>query len=258
MNKEQRFVEDVGIFFEQRGVPRMAGRVLGWLLICDPPHQSVDELAEALLASKGSISTTTRLLIRLGMVVRTSLPGQRKDYFVIRSDCWDWAMREALAKVSEFRALAEEGLVLQMQRANVGVRCDTDVFIDVPDQEAVAALMEKAAASRASLGSLTRRAFAELAKLSESFNFNVTTDFGQIEQVIQDQINLNRAKTRVAADLSGEGIEDIKKEEAMEQVLAEQALREFEVDMGLVTPETAEIDEAPKELGRAKAKETEG
>jgi DNA-binding transcriptional regulator GbsR (MarR family) len=112
MNKEQRFVEDVGLFFEQRGVPRMAGRVLGWLLICDPPHQSADELAEALLASKGSISTTTRLLIRLGMVVRTSLPGQRKDYFVIRPECWDWAMREALAKVSEFRALAEEGLEL--------------------------------------------------------------------------------------------------------------------------------------------------
>jgi DNA-binding transcriptional regulator GbsR (MarR family) len=112
VNKEQHFVEEVGLFFEQRGVPRMAGRVLGWLLICDPPHQSADELAEALMASKGSISTTTRLLIRLGMVVRTSLPGQRRDYFVIRPDCWDWAMQEALSKVTEFRSLAEQGLEL--------------------------------------------------------------------------------------------------------------------------------------------------
>ena len=102
------------------------------------------------------------------------------------------------------------------------------------------------------------RAEAELAKLSESFNFDVTTDFGQIEQVIQDRINLNRAKVRVASDLSGEGIAEIAAEEAMERVMAEEALKEFEIDMGLVTPETADIDEIEKELGRDTAKETEG
>ena len=102
------------------------------------------------------------------------------------------------------------------------------------------------------------RAEAELAKLSQSFDFDVTTDFGQIEQVIQDKIDLNRGKVRVAADLSSEGIAEIEAEEAMEEALAEQALKEFEIDMGLVTPETAEIDEMPKELGRDKATETEG
>ena len=100
------------------------------------------------------------------------------------------------------------------------------------------------------------RAEAEMAKLSESFNFDVTTDFGQIEQVIQDKINLNRAKSRVASDMSGEGIEDIKREQAMEQAMAEQALAEFEIDMGLVTPETAEIEGTGKQLGEATEEET--
>lgn len=100
------------------------------------------------------------------------------------------------------------------------------------------------------------RAEAELAKLSQSFNFDVTTDFGQIEQVIQDKIGLNRAKVRVAADLSGEGIEDIKKEQAMEQVLGDQALREFEAQMGMITPETAKVSEVAKELGPQKTKQT--
>ena len=54
------------------------------------------------------------------------------------------------------------------------------------------------------------RAEAELAKLAHTFNFDVTTDFGQIEDVIQDKIGLNRAKVRVAADLSGEGLDTIK------------------------------------------------
>jgi len=78
------------------------------------------------------------------------------------------------------------------------------------------------------------RAEAEMAKLAKDFNFDITTDFGQAEQVIQDQINLNRARSRVAVDLSGEGLEDIRREEAMERNLAEQALRDFEA--GLAAP----------------------
>jgi phage shock protein A len=93
------------------------------------------------------------------------------------------------------------------------------------------------------------RAEAELAKLAQSFNFDVTTDFGQIEDVIQDKIGLNRAKVRVAADLSGEGLEDIKKEEAVQKAMADTALREFEVEMGMVTPETAGVKADDKELG---------
>ena len=96
------------------------------------------------------------------------------------------------------------------------------------------------------------RAEAEMAKLAKDFNFDVTTDFGQAEQIIQDQIGLNRAKARVAADLSNEGISDIKREQEMEKALAEQALRDFETQAGMVTPETAKVAEAAKELGPSK------
>ena len=100
------------------------------------------------------------------------------------------------------------------------------------------------------------RAEAELAQLAESFDFNVTTDFGQIEEVIQDKIGLNRAKARVAADLSEEGIADIEREEAMEAAMADDALRAFEIDMGLITPETAGVEESEKQIGPA-TKQTE-
>jgi hypothetical protein len=102
------------------------------------------------------------------------------------------------------------------------------------------------------------RAEAELAKLATSFNFDITTDFGQIEDVIQDKIGLNRAKVRVAADLSGEGLDSIKREEGVEKALADQALREFEIQMGMVTPETAGVKADDKELGTERAKQTQG
>ena len=84
------------------------------------------------------------------------------------------------------------------------------------------------------------RAEAEMAKLADDFHFDVTTDFGQIEQVINDKISLNRAKVRVAADLSSDGLADIQHEQAMEKSMGDQALKEFEVQMGMVTPETSQ------------------
>ena len=82
----------------------------------------------------------------------------------------------------------------------------------------------------------TSRAEAEMAKLAQELNIDVTSDFGQIEQVVQDKIGANRAKARVAADLSGDGIAGIEHERQMESLLADQALREFEVQAGLVAP----------------------
>ncbi len=96
------------------------------------------------------------------------------------------------------------------------------------------------------------RAEAEMAELAKSFDFDVTTDFGQIEQVIQDKISLNRAKARVATDLSEQGMDEIVHSEKVESAMAEDALREFEIDMGLVTPQTAGVKEETKELGPAK------
>ena len=110
---EKSFVEQFGIAFEQTGVPRMAGRILGWLLISDPPHQSADELATGLAASRGSISSTTRLLIQLGLVERLSLPGIRYDYFRLRPDAWQNIIRHGLEdEIKMFRQLAEHGLTL--------------------------------------------------------------------------------------------------------------------------------------------------
>ncbi len=110
---EKQFAEEVGIVFEQTGIPRMAGRILGWLLVSDPPHQSMEQLTEALMASKGSISTMTRLLIQLGLIERLSLPGVRHDYFRLRSDAWQHMIGRGLTgEIRMVRQLAEHGLEL--------------------------------------------------------------------------------------------------------------------------------------------------
>lgn len=110
--KQKEFVEEVGLLFETIGLPRMAGRVLGWLLISNPPHQSPGELAEILQASKGSISTMTRLLEQIGLIERISLPGQRRDYFRIKLNAWSELTKRRMAQITAFREVAERGLAL--------------------------------------------------------------------------------------------------------------------------------------------------
>jgi phage shock protein A len=94
---------------------------------------------------------------------------------------------------------------------------------------------------------------AEIAKLSESFDFNVTTDFGELEQVLQSRIDQNRGAVRVASDLSERGIAEIEAQEAMEATMAEDALRELELEMGLVSPATVNAPEVEKQLGPVSA-----
>jgi len=78
-------IEEFGLIFEAHGVPRMAGRILGRLLMCDPPHQSLTQLGRDLQASKGSVSTMTRLLIDRRMAERITFPGDRQDFVRVRS-----------------------------------------------------------------------------------------------------------------------------------------------------------------------------
>ena len=92
---------------------------------------------------------------------------------------------------------------------------------------------------------------AEIAQISESFDMNVTTDFGEVESMIQRKIDSNRGRARVASDMSSKGIETIKAEEAAEKAMAEDLLTKYEVQLGLKSPETTPIADTAKSLGPA-------
>jgi len=107
-----QFVEDVGLLIENAGLTRMSGRVLGWLLISDPREQSFQQLTDALQASKGSISSSTNTLIRIGLIERLSKPGERKDYFRIPEGAWHELVRSRTRAIQEIVKLADRGLEL--------------------------------------------------------------------------------------------------------------------------------------------------
>ncbi len=81
----EKFIEEVGLAAEADGLPRIAGRLFGHLLLSPDPC-TLDEIAEALSVSKGSVSTDARLLLRHGWLRRTSRAGDRKDYYEMAPD----------------------------------------------------------------------------------------------------------------------------------------------------------------------------
>lgn len=110
--EEIHFIEDIGLYFEQMGLPRMAGRILGALLISDPPAQSITDLGERLKASKSSISIMARLLVERGLIERVASPVPRRDFYRFKPGGWNIYMRQWLGLISGLHQITERGLLL--------------------------------------------------------------------------------------------------------------------------------------------------
>jgi DNA-binding transcriptional regulator GbsR (MarR family) len=84
----RQFAEDLSLIWEMAGTSRMDGRVLGYLMITDQPYLSAAQLAEALHASAGAISMSTRRLVEMRFIRQHSIPGDRRHYFKSEDDPW--------------------------------------------------------------------------------------------------------------------------------------------------------------------------
>ena len=99
-----------------------------------------------------------------------------------------------------------------------------------------------------------QKAKGELAANEQQLQMHETAygnNLKKIQHANEKLIDQNRGKVRVAADLSEKGIAEIKAEERMQGQLAEQALQDFEVELGLKSPETTPVSQTAQDLGPA-------
>jgi DNA-binding transcriptional regulator GbsR (MarR family) len=99
----------MGLHFEEYGVPRIGGRILGLLLAASRPVSS-EEMAEVLEVSRSSVSTNLRTLLMTGLADRVSLPGERSDYYVFSDEAWETTLELRLDGIQALREMAEDGL----------------------------------------------------------------------------------------------------------------------------------------------------
>ena len=76
----ERFIEHMGMSSQEDGLPRIAGRILGYFIVYGGPV-SFAQLANELQVSRGSVSTNARTLVSFGFIERVTKPGDRQDYY---------------------------------------------------------------------------------------------------------------------------------------------------------------------------------
>jgi hypothetical protein len=107
---EITFADHMGRFYARRySFPPMVGRLLGYLAVCDPPEQSIGELAEALLASRSAIAGAVSVSETLRAVRRTRVAGERMDRVRIDLSSPN-SMGMDVSEYAELAELAREGL----------------------------------------------------------------------------------------------------------------------------------------------------
>ena len=100
----------MGRFYARRyAYPPMVGRLLGYLAVCDPPEQSIGELADALLASRSAIAGAVKVLENAHAVRRLRVAGERLDR--VRIDLSSpRSIGLDISEYEEMSELAQEGL----------------------------------------------------------------------------------------------------------------------------------------------------
>jgi DNA-binding transcriptional regulator GbsR (MarR family) len=111
-DSETNFIERISLSFEHMGMPRLAGKILGLLLISDPPAQSLVEISGKLKASKSAVSVTMRYLMGLELVEKSPSPLPRQDYYRFKPGGWITYLQNWLELMKGLHRTAEEGLEL--------------------------------------------------------------------------------------------------------------------------------------------------
>lgn len=107
-----QFAEELGQYFESRGLGRTSGKILAWLMVCEPAEQSMDDIAGGLGLAKSTLSPELRLLTTSRMIEKLRLPGQRRDFYRMTPGFWSASIESALDEFVWMRTIARHGLDL--------------------------------------------------------------------------------------------------------------------------------------------------
>jgi DNA-binding transcriptional regulator GbsR (MarR family) len=110
LTKKEEFIEETGMMYDNLGIGKTPGRIMGYLMVNDPPYSTLKGISKALDMAKSSISVALRLLTTTGFVERFTLPGRRADYYRIDHDYLKKGLTLKSKTMDTFRELIGDAL----------------------------------------------------------------------------------------------------------------------------------------------------
>ncbi|MGF7229024.1 MAG: GbsR/MarR family transcriptional regulator [Candidatus Saccharibacteria bacterium] len=114
MNRDKILIyaDHMGRSLAQRyGFPPVTGRVIGYLSVCDPMQQSINDIAETLLTSRSAVNNALKTLEAQKLITRTRPAGTRADLVSLSPLSWENTGFDP-TEYEETARLAREGLEL--------------------------------------------------------------------------------------------------------------------------------------------------
>jgi DNA-binding MarR family transcriptional regulator len=128
------FVEELGALGPEIGLPRAMMRITAWMMVCDPPEQSAQQIQNGLHLSAAAVSAATQQLITAGMLERVSRLGDRKIYYRLASGGWDAPLAAKLRALGRLRQVADKGITAAGKKADYRLIEMRDAFAWFGDQ----------------------------------------------------------------------------------------------------------------------------
>ncbi len=131
MNSEAAlsYADRLGQFFASyASIPPVAGRLLGYLIVCQPERQSINDLASALQASRSAIVGAAQLLENRHVIKRNRVAGNRNDLISFDADGFENRGFDASAYL-QMAALFKEGFAY-VQDASVERQSHMQELVD--------------------------------------------------------------------------------------------------------------------------------
>ncbi|MGB0868387.1 MAG: GbsR/MarR family transcriptional regulator [Flavobacteriales bacterium] len=85
---QQHYIQTWGSLATHWGVSKTMAQVHALLLISEEPL-SAEDIMEKLMISRGNVNMNVRGLIDWGIVSKTFVPGERKEFFIAEKDIWE-------------------------------------------------------------------------------------------------------------------------------------------------------------------------
>lgn len=83
---QRAYIEELAAVMTASGLPRMASRVYAAILVHERGSMTSAEVAATLQVSAAAVSTAVRWLTQVSMITRRTVPGSRRESYLVDSD----------------------------------------------------------------------------------------------------------------------------------------------------------------------------
>jgi DNA-binding transcriptional regulator GbsR (MarR family) len=100
-------------FFRHSGMPKSMATVLAYLIVCQPPRQTANQIEKALHLSKGSVNMALNGLTIASLVLAQKQKGQRSIFYELDEGAWERAIQQRLQAMHQAITITQDLLKLQ-------------------------------------------------------------------------------------------------------------------------------------------------